>query len=479
MSFQDCCSNPSTGNGGDSQTSSGAYLQWIFLKSNNTVDTGKSDYKAVTTASADKFAKLEADPLVFTEAGKLYVYIANESDELVHFDDFKITHHKTGSSFKVNQASDYYPYGLRMATSWDRNPESANNRLYNAGNERNATTGWDETYFRMYDPAIGRFHGVDPLAVKYAGMTPYNYVGGNPIAFNDPLGDDYFNEEGDWVEWDQGCGCYNAPAGGGSPNGRAWKQTGMSLGSGGYGGMGVGSGNHWSNSLKTTSQNAAMMSSNTFMNYYGINQSKLSDGDYLMEVANKIGDRIDIYENWIDWYQNGEFIGATFQNYGIKSSPKITFVNKGSTNILQPGVNTKQNLIQDSNVMYDGPGAKITLNLGINYKAGLQNAFSISKGKKLSASKTLGNDNLSATFSEDGISLSFSLDGMSKTLSLTDKGVNWAIAYTIDGMNYGMSLDFQPKQELAAAAAVVLIATQFYNPGSYVAAAGILRMAGR
>jgi hypothetical protein len=253
----------------------------------------------------------------------------------------------------------------------------------------------------------------------------------------------------------------------------------MGLGRGSYGGIGVASGNHWSNPLKTTSQNAAMMSSNTFTNYYGINKSKLGDGDYLMEVGNKIGDRIDIYENWIDWYQNGEFIGATFQNYGIKSSPKITFVNKGSTNILQPGVNTKQNLIQDSNVMYDGPGAKITLNLGINYKAGLQNAFSISKGKKLSASKTLGNDNLSATFSEDGISLSFSLDGMSKTLSLTDKGVNWAIAYTIDGMNYGMSLDFQPKQELAAAAAVVLIATQLYNPGSYVAAAGILRMAGR
>jgi RHS repeat-associated protein len=61
--------------------------------------------------------------------------------------------------------------------------------MFSKGYERNATTGWDETYFRMYDPAIGRFHGVDPLAVKYAGMTPYNYVGGNPIMNNDPLGD--------------------------------------------------------------------------------------------------------------------------------------------------------------------------------------------------------------------------------------------------------------------------------------------------
>jgi RHS repeat-associated protein len=94
--------------------------------------------------------------------------------------------------------------------------------MFSKGYERNATTGWDETYFRMYDPAIGRFHGVDPLAVKYAGMTPYNYVGGNPIAFNDPLGDDYLNDNMEWVEYDMGCGCMNIQTNGGSSNGRAW-----------------------------------------------------------------------------------------------------------------------------------------------------------------------------------------------------------------------------------------------------------------
>jgi len=41
-------------------------------------------------------------------------------------------------------------------------------------------------------------------------MTPYNYVGGNPIAFNDPLGDDMFpNYDEDW---------YDANFGGGAPH---------------------------------------------------------------------------------------------------------------------------------------------------------------------------------------------------------------------------------------------------------------------
>jgi hypothetical protein len=34
--------------------------------------------------------------------------------------------------------------------------------------------------------------GVDPKAVKYASLTPYNYAGNNPVFWNDPLGDDYY-----------------------------------------------------------------------------------------------------------------------------------------------------------------------------------------------------------------------------------------------------------------------------------------------
>ncbi len=41
---------------------------------------------------------------------------------------------------------------------------------------------------RFYDPAIGRFTGVDPLASNFASLNPYNYTLNNPINLIDPSG---------------------------------------------------------------------------------------------------------------------------------------------------------------------------------------------------------------------------------------------------------------------------------------------------
>ena len=61
------------------------------------------------------------------------------------------------------------------------------------GKEKEQSGEWGRlTYYdygmRIYNPGIGRFLSVDPLAAKYASVSPYTYVLDNPISLLDPDG---------------------------------------------------------------------------------------------------------------------------------------------------------------------------------------------------------------------------------------------------------------------------------------------------
>jgi uncharacterized protein RhaS with RHS repeats len=62
-----------------------------------------------------------------------------------------------------------------------------------------ADNGIYSTFFRSYDPTIGRFQGVDPLADKYAGESPYSFSFNDPVNFNDPNGDEAEFVNGSYV----------------------------------------------------------------------------------------------------------------------------------------------------------------------------------------------------------------------------------------------------------------------------------------
>ncbi len=121
------------------------------------------------------------------EEGYVFMYVSNESSTLVdmYYDDITMTHTKGN----VIQYNEYYPYGLQTANSWTRENSTGNNFLYNGGVELNATSGWYDTFFRGYDPALGRFMQADPLAAASMSWSPYHYAKSDPVTFNDPLGD--------------------------------------------------------------------------------------------------------------------------------------------------------------------------------------------------------------------------------------------------------------------------------------------------
>lgn len=79
-----------------------------------------------------------------------------------------------------------------------------NNYFNFNGKELNESLGLNviEMDFRQYDPALGRFNVVDPLAEERNWLSPYNFVQNNPILRIDPTGllDDYGIDQNGKVE---------------------------------------------------------------------------------------------------------------------------------------------------------------------------------------------------------------------------------------------------------------------------------------
>ena len=95
---------------------------------------------------------------------------------------------------EVVQRELYYPFGLHVNRDWwGLAPDAANRTAqqyqYN-GKELDENYGLGLHFYgaRMYDAAVGRFTGVDPLADQFPGWSPYNYVMGNPVRLVDPDG---------------------------------------------------------------------------------------------------------------------------------------------------------------------------------------------------------------------------------------------------------------------------------------------------
>jgi RHS repeat-associated protein len=107
-----------------------------------------------------------------------------------HLGNIRVTLDEEGS---VVGYDDYYPFGMQMDGRSDN--QGLVNNIYKYSSkeldDEQVTDGKLDWYYfgaRYYDPEIGRWLRVDPLAEKYPSLSTYNYCANNPLLYIDPNG---------------------------------------------------------------------------------------------------------------------------------------------------------------------------------------------------------------------------------------------------------------------------------------------------
>jgi len=102
----------------------------------------------------------------------------------------------TPATNDILQENHYYPFGLSYEGPWLMNDATRDNKYQYNGKELNDDFGlnWYDYGARFYDPAIGRWGQVDPMAESYYPYSPYNYTLNNPLRYIDPDGMSVFGD---------------------------------------------------------------------------------------------------------------------------------------------------------------------------------------------------------------------------------------------------------------------------------------------
>ncbi|TRX51638.1 hypothetical protein FNH22_24055 [Fulvivirga sp. M361] len=150
-----------------------AYLAYILF---NSAYSGTPQFgtRAISSNATVNFEELMHEITVPYD-GDLYIYLANESDYNVFFDDMNVIHKKNDNVLQVTQTNDYYPFGLTF-NSYQK-PQDHTNRYQFQGQELQTDfdLGWSQFKWRNSDPAIGRFFNIDPIAEDYYYNSSYAF----------------------------------------------------------------------------------------------------------------------------------------------------------------------------------------------------------------------------------------------------------------------------------------------------------------
>jgi RHS repeat-associated protein len=163
-----------------------AYLSVLFFDERfNFVGDGSAMARVEANRSGEHELRLTLAGNTAPKNGYAFVYVSNESEEPVYFDNLQVAHNR-GHIIEENH---YYAYGLRIGGISSKKVGSVlegaleNKNLYNEKELiEDGDLGWYDYGFRMYDAQTGRFPQLDPLTHEYPELTNYQYASCEPIA---------------------------------------------------------------------------------------------------------------------------------------------------------------------------------------------------------------------------------------------------------------------------------------------------------
>lgn len=166
-----------------------AYINIVFLDEQfrfidmDQNDPGVGTYSERVSSNNDPNAQFALITRKAPKNGWVFVYLSNQSNEPVYFDDFFVSQEHS----RISEETHYYPFGLKIAgiSSQAFNKNDSRYGYQGDYSEEESETGWNEFDLRMYDSQIGRWTGVDPYDEF---PSPYLGMGNDPVNFVDQTG---------------------------------------------------------------------------------------------------------------------------------------------------------------------------------------------------------------------------------------------------------------------------------------------------